>query len=334
MRIKVAGTAGFCWGVQRALRKVEEASRSGGRVATLRPVVHNFQIREAVEKQGVRVLERPDQADAESSVVLRPHGALQDDLASLEGRGATVVDATCPHVANTRSLAYRLSEEGWNIVVAGNREHDEVAVILEASRRKSWVVGSADEAASVAAEEPLALVCQSTFGPALFEDIAETLRERFPKLQVHATACGATEDRIEEARRLAEETDVLVVVGAYHAGNARRLAEIGRETGKQTFHVETADDLSVVVVAEQARLQRRHVLLQRFSDDADRAREAAENAGLVEDEASIGVTAGASTPAWVLRSVVVALMEGTGARIEQGLPRDLAEEAAARAPGA
>jgi (E)-4-hydroxy-3-methyl-but-2-enyl pyrophosphate reductase len=334
MRIKVAGSAGLCWGVQRALRLVENAVRSGGPVATLRPLVHNGAIAAAMQQQGIRVLERPDEAGETTSVVLRPHGALQDDLASLEGRGATVVDATCPHVLGTRSILDKLAERGLNVVIAGNRDHDEVALLLEGCRKKSWVIGSADEALSVAAEAPLALVSQSTFGPALFEDIAETLRERFPQIEVHATTCGATDERIEEARRLSEEADVLVVVGPYHAGNARRLAEVGRESGKQTFHVESVEDLSVVVVAEQARLQRRHALLQRLADDPEEAREAAEDAARVEEETILGVTAGASTPPWVLRAVVAALMEGTGATVEQGLPRDLAAEAAARAAGA
>jgi len=324
MQVKLVGTAGFCWGVKRALRLLEGAAGGGKRVVTYGPVIHNTALEQRLAASGLRPIARPDEADEATTVAIGPHGILAGDHASLEGRGASVLDLTCPHVTDTRKAIYDLAEKGVNLVIAGNRDHGEVAVLKESAKTKVWVVTSSEEASTVAAEAPLALVAQSTFGPALFEDIEETLRGRFPKLEVVRTLCGATEDRQDDARRLAEEADVLIVVGPYHSGNARRLAEMSRDFGKQTFHVEVPEDLQVGAVVEQARLARRQLLLQKYADDPDRLREATADPAIVDREVVIGITAGASTPEWVTRAVVDHIVGATKADLVEGLPKDLA----------
>jgi 4-hydroxy-3-methylbut-2-enyl diphosphate reductase len=322
MRVKVAGTAGFCWGVQRALRRIDAAAKDGKRTATLGPLVHNGPLLARFQERKIATLESTDQAGASDLVVTRPHGALQDSLASLEGRGAEVLDVTCPHVAETRKLLDKRVAEKRNVLVAGNRDHDEVRFLLDGLGAKAWVIGSAEEARTVAAEPPLVLVAQSTLGPALFEDIVEAVKERWPDSDVNATRCGATEDRQDETERLSVEADVLVVVGAYHSGSARRLAEMCRESGKQTFHVETPEDLQVPSLVEQARLARRQALMDKHADDPDALREATSDPARLDAEVVIGVTAGAATPPWALDAVLDHLVAATGATLERRPPRD------------
>jgi len=329
MRVKVAGTAGFCWGVKRALRLLEGVERDGRRTVTLGPLVYNGPVLVQLQERGIETIERPDQAGDKDRVALRPHGAVDADLDALKARGSAIVDATCPHIADTRRKLADISGRGLNVIVAGNRDHDEVRILLQGLKTKNWVVSSGDEARTVAAEPPVALVSQSTLGHAIFEDIEETLRERFPEIQVHATRCGATEDRQDETLKLAEECDVLVIVGPYHSGNARRLAEMGRETGKQTFHVETPEDVPVGSLVEQARLSRRQALMEKYADDPEKLKEAVADPAALDREVVIGVTAGASTPPWTLDAVVKHLVAATRADLDQGLPKDLLAAAGA-----
>src|SRR5258706_96571 len=204
------------------------------------------------------------------------------------------------------------------------RLHDEIRFLVEGLSVKSWIVGTGDEARTVAAEPPFALVCQSTLGHAIFEDIEEGLRERFPELQVVHSRCGATEERQDEALALAAESDVLVIVGPYHSGNARRLAEMGRETGKQTFHVETPEDIPVGSLMEQARLSRRQALMERYAADPEQLRSATSDPAALDREVVIGITPAAPTPPWALKAVVDHLVASTRAELHQGLPKDLA----------
>jgi 4-hydroxy-3-methylbut-2-enyl diphosphate reductase len=327
MRVKVAGTAGLCGGVQRALRMLDGVEKDGKRTVTLGPLVYNGPVLTRLQERNIPIVERPDQVGKGERAALRPHGALKADRAALASRGAAIVDLTCPHVVATRRVLEDLAARGVNVVLAGNREHDEVAVLLEGLPVKSWVVGSGDEARTVAAEPPLALVSQSTLGHAHFEDVEEALRERFKTLEVFPTQCDATENRQDEALRLAAESDVLVVVGPYHSGSARRLAEMGRETGKQTFHVETPEDLPLGSLVEQARLARRQLLMELHADDAEKLRKAASDPVALDREVVIGVTAGASTPPWALQAVVDHLVASTRSELvvgkapEPGAPR-------------
>lgn len=329
MKVKVAGTAGFCWGVQRALRLLDAAAADGKRTVTWGALVYNGPVLVHLQDRGIPAAATLDEVREGDRVVTRPHGISAEDAAALAKKGAVVLDTTCPHIEETRKTVIRLAEEGRNILVAGNREHDEVRTLMDGLKGKVRVIASAEEARSVAAEEPLALVSQSTFGPALLEDVEEAVRERFPDVEVHRTLCGATEDRQDETRALAAESDVLVVVGPYHSGNARRLAEMCRETGKQTFHVEVPEDLPTGSLLEQARLARRQTLMEKYAEDPERLLAMTSDAAKLDAEVVIGVTGGASTPPWVLKAVVDHLVAETRAVLERGLPRDLASAAAA-----
>ena len=323
MRVKVAGTAGFCWGVQRALRLMEGVE-NGRKVHTFGPLVYNGPVLTRMQERGIGTVEHADQVGEKELVALRPHGTVDAERKALAAKGAEILDLTCPHVADSRRRILEAAGRGLNIVVAGNREHDEVRSLLDGLPTKSWVVATGDDARTMVAEEPVALACQSTLGHAIFEDIEEGLRERFPKLEVLHTRCCATEERQEETLALAAESDVLVIVGPYHSGNARRLAEMGRDTGKQTFHVETPEDIPVGSLVEQARLARRQALMESLADEPEKLMRVTSDPDALDREVVIGVTGGASTPPWVLRAVVDHLVASTRAELHQGVPKDLA----------
>lgn len=328
MHVRVAGTSGFCWGVQRALRALDATT---GPLVTFRPVVYNGAVISRLDDRGAAIVDLPAQAPEGVTVALRPHGTLEADRKAFSTGGRVLLDLTCPHVNAVRELVTKACAEGRNVVIAGNRDHDEVLYLEEAASTSCWVVGSADEAETVAAKGPLVLVAQSTLGGANYEDIAEILLGRFPGTIVLQTLCGASDTRFEEARELAAAADVVVVVGPYNSGSTRRLADLVRESGTQTFQVEVADDLQVTSLVEQARLARRDAILRDHAEDPEALKKASAAAEELDEDVVIGVTAGAATPPWIVRKVVDRLLEATGAGLQQGLPRDLAAEGSGEA---
>jgi len=272
--VRLAKTAGFCMGVRLAMEKVLTiAEQCGGPIYTCGPLIHNRQAVEMLEGKGVRNLdEHPDAC--EGTAVVRAHGVPREVRGALRSRGFDVVDATCPHVLASQRHIEQFTEKGYTIVIAGDRDHAEVEGLRSHAREGCAVVGSPDEARRVPLEEPVCLIAQTTFNETVYEEIAEALRARVEHIEVVQSICRATHRRQEEVLRLAREVEAMVVVGGLHSANTRRLAEIARSSGIPTFHVETADDLDLRALA-QFRL--------------------------------VGLTAGASTPNWVTRSVLQAL---------------------------
>ena len=274
MEVKLAKTAGFCMGVKLAMDKVLTiAEQERGPVYTHGPLIHSPQAVEMLASKGIADLEERPGA-AEGTVLIRAHGVPQEVKDSLEGRGFTIVDATCPHVLASQRYIERHAAQGYSIIIAGDRDHAEVQGLKSRGGDRCVVVSAAAEARAVEVPEPACLVAQTTFSEALYDDIAAALRERIEHLEVANSICQATHQRQQEVLELAQEVEAVVVVGGYQSANTRRLAELARSTGKPTFHVETADDLDVAALA------------------AFRV---------------VGLTAGASTPNWVTRSVLHAL---------------------------
>ncbi len=274
MEVRLAKTAGFCMGVKLAHDKVLSLTRQGrGAVYTYGPLIHNRQAIEGLEAKGIRNIEEcPEVADG--TVVIRAHGVPLAVIADLEARGFGVVDATCPHVMASQRHIERRAAQGYTIVIAGDKDHAEVEGLKSRAGPRCLVVSTLDEARAAEVAAPACLVAQTTFGERLYTEIAAALRERCPAIEVVQSICRSTRRRQEEALRLAGEVEAMVVVGARHSANTCRLAELCRQEGKPTFHVETADELD-----PQA--------LSGFR--------------------VVGLTAGASTPNWVTRSVLQAL---------------------------
>jgi len=261
-------------GVRLAHDKVIALARQGrGPVYTYGPLIHNRQAIETLEASGVHDIEdRPDVAGG--TVVIRAHGVPPQVVEALKARGLEVVDATCPHVVASQRHIDRRAAEGYTIVIAGDKDHAEVEGLKSRAGPRCVVVSTLEEAQAANVAGPACLLAQTTFSQDLYSQIATALRERCPGIEVVESICRSTRRRQEEALRLAQEVDAMVVVGGHHSANTRRLAELCRLAGKPTFHVETAAELDAQAVA-------------RFR--------------------VVGLTAGASTPNWVTRSVLQAL---------------------------
>ena len=271
MQVKLARTAGFCMGVKRAVDKtLAVTGEGGGPVYTLGPLIHNRQVIDWLVARGVKVCEEP--SDVESGkMVIRAHGVPQKVLDELESAGLAVVDATCPHVLRSQNAIRQHSSEGYQVVIAGDRDHAEVIGLLGYCTGSSALVSSVEDAEQVELSGKVCLIAQTTFNESTYEAIAAIIRRRQPSAVVLNTICRATHERQEEARELAASVDAMVVVGARHSANTCRLAEIARETNTPTFHVENADELDPAQLAQYT---------------------------------TVGITAGASTPQWITRPVI------------------------------
>lgn len=275
MSITVAQTAGFCFGVRRAL-ELTQKSAADRPTCTLGELIHNRQVVEELAGQGVAAIERPEDAPAGTAVVLRSHGVGPAVYAALQAQGNPIVDATCPFVKRIHALAAEVPENG-SFWLAGRREHPEVQGILGYCRGQAWVFSSVEEIQELLANRPhdgnspVILAAQTTFSLREWEKIIFFAKKVCTNLKVFDTICRATIERQSEAKRLAQTADAMVVVGGFHSANTTALAALcGRYC--PTVQVETADQL-------------------------ERHREALRGARF------IGITAGASTPACIIKEV-------------------------------
>jgi (E)-4-hydroxy-3-methyl-but-2-enyl pyrophosphate reductase len=275
MKVEVAKTAGFCMGVTRAMDLAIRAAREcSGELLTLGPLIHNQQAVASLESEGVLSAANPDEVPEGSTVIIRAHGIRPEIRGQLEARDIKVIDATCPHVvASQRRIAER-SGAGFSVIIVGDRDHAEIRGLVGHAQGGYAVISSFDELESVRLPEPLCLIAQTTFSETTYQRIVEEARKRFPEIEVFESICSSTEDRQREVREMAERLDAIVVVGGRHSANTLRLAEIARESGRLTVHVESAEELG---------------------------------AGGLSGARTVGVTAGASTPRWVIDEVVEAL---------------------------
>jgi small subunit ribosomal protein S1 len=302
VEIIVAKHAGFCFGVKRALELVARAAEAhsaearaaetpsagthstgerAGAVYTLGHLIHNPQEIARLEQQGIRSVDSVDQA-AEGVLVLSAHGVDPAVESQALASGLQVIDATCPFVHRAHEDIRTLSKEGYAVVILGDPGHREVAGLAARVGGKAEIVTNAEEARALPFRERRGLVVQTTQRPDALREVAAALTDCCRELRVFNTICEATVKRQESARGLAEKVDVVIVVGGRNSANTARLREICAATGTPTHHIETADELTAC-----------------WLDGARR----------------VGVTAGASTPAWIIEEVVSRL-------------RALAEEAA------
>ncbi len=283
IEVVLAREMGFCFGVRRA---VELAQRAGGQgpVSTLGPLVHNAQVVEHLEHHGIRVAEGLD-AVPSGTVVIASHGASPELALTAEARGLSVVDATCPMVRATQREAAGLANEGFLVIVFGDPHHAEVQGILGWGRGRAMVVSAPEELEALPAGRKVALVAQSTQSAAAFQGMAQRLMaERLPEsteVRVYNTICDATAKRQAAAAALARAVPVIIVVGGRDSANTRRLAEICTREGAVAHQIEQAAELDPAWVIGHPR---------------------------------VGVTAGASTPDWVVNEVIEALHRLGGAQ--------------------
>jgi len=270
-QVEVARHAGFCFGVKRAIRMVGEALASGqGPVTSLGPVIHNPQVVRSLEEQGLRRAASIAEV-AEGVVVVRSHGAPPHVHAELRERGLAVVDATCPFVKKMHRQARRLFRMGYQVVIVGDRNHSEITSLTEDPSFECLVAAGPADLDGVKLAGRIGLAAQTTQTQENFQAVANRILPNVLELRIFNTICDSTTTRQTEARELASRVEVMVVIGGRNSANTRRLAEICRETGTRTIWVETAGELSPELLG-----------------DAER----------------IGLTAGASTPQWIITDVI------------------------------
>ncbi len=272
-RIIVAKSAGFCWGVQRAFNKVLEVAKNPerGPVFTYGPLIHNPQAVEMLSQQGIGVIDDiPD--EIEGTVAIRTHGVPPAERKRLEQSGAQICDATCPDVGIIQGTVRRHLRLGYYIIIIGHREHPEVKALLGFAEKRGACINSVDEVEALPADlGKLCVVSQSTQQREKFEKLVKLIRARHSDCVVFDTICRSTDQRQQEVRELAGQVDAMVVVGGRNSSNTNRLAEISRSMGTPTFFIENDSELEPVDFAGKS---------------------------------VIGVTAGASTPSWVIQKVV------------------------------
>lgn len=270
MEILLARQAGFCFGVERATQMAFKAAENGGETYTLGPIIHSPQVVQKLEGLGVKVRNSLDGLD-HGTVIIRSHGVSAKEMEEAEGRGLSVVDATCPFVKKAQNHVKTLSAEGYTVIVVGDADHPEVEGIVSYATGRVFVVSSAEAAAELPKMANVGMVAQTTQSFETLEGVVSVCLKKASELRIFNTICDATAVRQEEAKRLAAKVDCMIVVGGFNSGNTRRLAEICAELQENTHHIETADEI---------------------------------DPAWFEKVEKVGVTAGASTPKWVIDAVM------------------------------
>ena len=295
MQIILAKTAGFCFGVDRAVEMVNESVRRGNKTATLGPIIHNRHVVERFLKQGVRELDSPEQAEPGETVIIRAHGVPKQVQQALCARGVPVLDATCPFVKKIHTIVKNETQKGRKIIIFGSPAHPEVEAIASFCR-EPLIVQSPEELENWLREAPerrhlpISMVSQTTSSQKMWKSCAEIAKKVCTNCEIFDTICRATEMRQEEAAILSQKCDAMVVVGDARSSNTGRLAMICEQYCKKVSLVDQADDLEM---------------------------------SLFSGANTVGITAGASTPSWIIKEVNNKMSEEL--KVETAMEENIAE---------
>jgi (E)-4-hydroxy-3-methyl-but-2-enyl pyrophosphate reductase len=271
VKVVLASTAGFCIGVKRALEMVLKAiNENQPKIYTYGPLIHNPQVLELLRERGITILKPGEEAPG-GLVVIRAHGIPPQERRLLEQGGGRIIDATCPRVAKVQAIIRRWAAKGCATLIVGDADHPEVRGLMGYTEGRGYVVSTSRDVADVPDLDKLIVVAQTTQSESQFDARVREITTRFPQAQIFKTICDATASRQAEVQELARQAEALVVVGGRNSGNTQRLVEVSQGTGIPTYHVETEQELDLV---EISRYQ------------------------------TVAVTAGASTPNWLIGNVV------------------------------
>lgn len=250
MEILRARDMGFCFGVRRAVEMMEQSAQEVGPVISLGSIVHNPQVVEQLRQRGVDVARSLDElADASLPVAITAHGVGPDVVAELERRGLDVIDTTCPIVVRSQMWAKRLADEGYAVIIFGDPNHKEVRGVLGWTKGRGYAVPREEDLESLPEDLPhkLGVLSQTTHHASHFarfvQRLIETRLDRISELRVVNTLCNATTNQQVAARELAQQVELMIVVGGRESANTRHLAEVCQEEGVETYHVESAAEL-------------------------------------------------------------------------------------------
>jgi 4-hydroxy-3-methylbut-2-enyl diphosphate reductase len=277
MKVLLADEFGFCFGVERAVEMVEKAIDSGDTVRALGPLIHNTQEMDRLEREGVSTISDPVQIQRSETAVIRAHGVTPEVQRDLEQRASKVVDATCPFVTRVQKLAARAAAQDRHVVVIGNPDHPEMIGVKGYAPEHAFVVRDAEEVATLPKLKNPLVVSQTTIKAQTFFDAAEAVKLKTDgETQVINTICSATRDRQDAARALSTQVDAFYIIGGRHSSNSLKLLAVCQEECPKSFLIETPAEI---------------------------------NPEDLSGMKTVGVTAGASTPKWLIDQVVERLNE-------------------------
>ena len=268
MEVILAEHLGFCYGVKRAIEIARQHASTDGTSSTLGPIIHNPQMVERLKNEGVGTVSSLDEME-DGLVIIRSHGVGPKVYEKAESRGLELVDATCPHVKKAQLSAKLLSEEGYTVVIVGEKNHPEVKSIFEWTEQNAYIIETEAEVDALPSIGKLGIVSQTTFSGEKFRSIVSCLLEKSREIKILRTICTATDLRQASALELAKKVDVMIVVGGKNSANTSRLAQLCA-TKCKTYHIETVAELQ-----------------DEWLDHVNK----------------IGITAGASTPDWIIKEV-------------------------------
>ena len=251
MEVNVAKTAGFCFGVKRAVDQVYEQTEKekGKKIYTYGPIIHNEEVVKDLRSRGVEVIHSEEELAAltEGIVIIRSHGVPKRIYDLLEERKLQYVDATCPFVKKIHNIVKKASEEGSHVIIIGNPEHPEVQGIMGWSLLPVTVIQDAEEAEqlSLPEEQKICIVSQTTFNYNKFKDLVEIISKKRYDISVLNTICNATKERQTEAKSIAKGVDAMIVIGDKHSSNTQKLFEICKKACNNTYYIQTLDDLDM-----------------------------------------------------------------------------------------
>lgn len=282
MEIYKSKVMGFCYGVRRALKIAEKAADSGIKAVTFGPIIHNPQVVEKLAQRGIPVVDNFDGLTDET-VIIRSHGVGPSCYNMLKCKNLALMDATCPFVRRNQEMAHRLVEDGKQVILIGEKRHPEMKSVAEWAVGHSYQVETMEDVDALPPLDEAYIVTQTTFSAVLADRLVEALGKKVKNLHVNKSICDATMQRQQAARELADRVDVMIVIGGRNSANTSRLAEICREEGARTYHIETAGELKP---------------------------------SWFHSRDKIGITAGASTPDWIIEEVVC-IMENMKEMLDQ-----------------
>jgi 4-hydroxy-3-methylbut-2-enyl diphosphate reductase len=270
VEIKVARSAGFCWGVKRAVNMAVETLKESKNTRCLGELIHNKREIERLKKLGMSFIEGMEELKEGDTVIIRSHGVSPKVIKELKERGTHIVDATCPFVKDVHEKAMKLEREGYPVLILGNPNHPEV-IGIAGHIKEPMIASTIEEVEALPKMAKLGVVCQTTLNINFFKEAIALLSSKVKELKVYNTICSATSIRQKEAKELAGKVDVMLIIGGKNSSNTTKLYQISKSVNPRSYHIESKEEIR----EEWFRGAR-----------------------------SIGITAGASTPKWVIDEVV------------------------------
>lgn len=270
MKVLVAEKCGFCPGVRNAINLAKKTLAEQKKVYSLGPIIHNEDVVRQLSQAGLSTVESVDSI-AEGTALIRSHGATQQELQVLQNKGLNIVDATCVLVKRVQKIARQLHEEGYQVVIIGDKDHPEVKAVV-GSAEGIEVIGDETDLDKIRNHKKLGVICQTTQSPDYFATMIGYIGKLpFSEIKIINTLCRETKDRQEAAVKLCRQVDIMFVLGGLHSANTRKLAELCKKHNPQTYHLQNWEELDISILSGKR---------------------------------VAGVTAGASTPDEVIREFV------------------------------